>query len=196
MHRYGVTLVLSTATQPSLDPRRGGDREFHGTSGPRKALDKPGTPTPNNRTEIVADVGGYHAMTRRFTVGLPEDFDRGRSWKDIAAELRGLPVVLCIVNTRRSARALHALMPEGTYHLSAAMCPQHRADVINDIKARLADWRAGRSSQPVQVVSTQLIEAGVDLDFPVVYRALAGLDSLAQSAGRCNREGAPTPGRL
>ncbi len=73
------------------------------------------------------------------------------------------------------------------------MCAQHRSETIADIKAALTArreaWAKGEQSSPVRVVSTQLVEAGVDLDFPVVYRAMAGLDSIAQAAGRCNREG-------
>jgi CRISPR-associated endonuclease/helicase Cas3 len=80
-------------------------------------------------------------------------------------------------------------MPEGTLHLSALMCGAHRKDVIAHIKERLKAKREGRDTRPLRVVSTQLVEAGVDIDFPVVYRALAGLDSIAQAAGRCNREG-------
>ena len=69
------------------------------------------------------------------------------------------------------------------------MCGAHRQDVIAEIKQRLQAKREGRDLRPLRVVSTQLVEAGVDIDFPVVYRALAGLDSVAQAAGRCNREG-------
>jgi CRISPR-associated endonuclease/helicase Cas3 len=80
-------------------------------------------------------------------------------------------------------------MPEGSRHLSALMCGAHRSHVIADIRTALQARRTDPRLPPVRVVSTQLIEAGVDLDFPVVYRALAGLDSIAQAAGRCNREG-------
>jgi CRISPR-associated endonuclease/helicase Cas3 len=101
----------------------------------------------------------------------------------LAAELTEHDSVLVVVSSRRHARELHRLMPPDTLHLSALMCGAHRSRVIAKIKQRLAD------GLPTRVVSTQLVEAGVDLDFPVVYRALAGLDSIAQAAGRCNREG-------
>ena len=104
-------------------------------------------------------------------------------------ELMGLvaqfPSSLTVVNTRRHAAELFkALTPsDGNFHLSAQMCPDHRNDTIATIRERLA------LKNPCRVISTQLIEAGVDLDFPVVFRSLAGLDSIAQAAGRCNREG-------
>lgn len=199
LHGYGVTLVLSTATQPALDPQRSAvSQDFRGISGPPKAKDKTGNASKNNRTEIVADVHRYHVQTRRFVVELPQAFEQGRPWEDLAAELASpdLPEVLCIVNTRASARDLHALMAADTHHLSATMCPQHRFEVIAAIKRRLKDRREGKSDEAVRVISTQLVEAGVDLDFAVVFRALAGLDSLAQSAGRCNREGLLAMGRF
>jgi CRISPR-associated endonuclease/helicase Cas3 len=105
------------------------------------------------------------------------------TWNDLATELSEHGQVLCIVNTRKDCRELHALMPEGTFHLSALMCAEHRSEVITRIKALLNDGKT------IRVISTQLVEAGVDLDFSVVYRAMAGLDSMAQAAGRCNREG-------
>jgi CRISPR-associated endonuclease/helicase Cas3 len=104
-------------------------------------------------------------------------------WKDLALELSAYEQALCIVSDRKSCRELHAGMPEGTYHLSALMCARHRSDVIAEIRDKL------KKGEAVRVISTQLVEAGVDIDFPVVYRAIAGLDSIAQAAGRCNREG-------
>ncbi len=104
-------------------------------------------------------------------------------WREIAEKLMNLEQVLCIVNTRKDCAELHKLMPEGTVHLSALMCGHHRSRIIRYIKWRL---KKGRS---IRVISTQLVEAGVDIDFPVVYRASSGIDSIAQAAGRCNREG-------
>ena len=105
------------------------------------------------------------------------------TFDDLADELSGYDCVLCIVNTRKEARELYQRMPEGTLHLSRMMCSVHIMEVIKLIKQKLKD------NEPVRVISTQLVEAGVDIDFPVVYRAFAGLDSIIQAAGRCNREG-------
>ena len=105
----------------------------------------------------------------------------------MACELAQHRQVLCIVNRRKDCRELfHALagvVDETPVHLSALMCAQHRSEVVAKVKQEL-----GRHG-PLRVVSTQLVEAGVDIDFPVVYRAMGGLDSIAQAAGRCNREG-------
>ena len=103
-----------------------------------------------------------------------------------------------MVNTRRHARKLFAALPNTgiKLHLSANMCAAHRAEIIALIKRYLQYYQEGRLKQSLWVISTQLIEAGVDLDFPVVYRAMAGLDSIAQAAGRCNREGKLPDGRL
>lgn len=102
----------------------------------------------------------------------------------LASELSLKNQVLCIVNTRKAAQKIYGLLPlEGSYHLSTLMYPAHRKAVLDEIRRRLKDGLTCR------VVSTSLIEAGVDVDFPAVYRELAGLDSIAQAAGRCNREG-------
>ena len=105
-------------------------------------------------------------------------------YANLAAELQAEQQVLAIVHRRNDARTLAELLPpDDRFHLSALMCPAHRSATLKEIRGRLASHR------PCRLVSTQLIEAGVDVDFPVVYRALAGVDSLAQSAGRCDREG-------
>ena len=166
--RYGCTVVLCTATQPALQKR---EREF------AIGIDSP--------DPIVADEAALHAALRRVDVSrigkLSDD--------DLVSRLAGHRQVLCIVNTKAHAADLYNDLvklngrSKGCFHLSTLMCPQHRRDVLAQIKKRLA---AGKSCR---VVSTQLIEAGVDIDLPAVYRAQAGFDSIAQAAGRCNREG-------
>jgi len=165
---YKVTFVLCTATQPAFEAQDDYP-QF------------PGLPRGSVR-EIIQDVPRLYRELRRVEVD-PVDTNTTRRWEEIAEELKSFERVLCVVSDRRSCRELHALMPKGTYHLSALMCAQHRSDCIAEIKERL------KTTEPVRVISTQLVEAGVDIDFPVVYRAMAGLDSIAQSAGRCNREG-------
>jgi CRISPR-associated endonuclease/helicase Cas3 len=171
---YGVTFVLSTATQPAL-------RSFKSPDGLQfRGLD--------NVQEIMDDPDGLCQDLERVKVSVPSDLQTPRDWETIAAELLQHPSVLCIVSRRDDARELHRLMTDreegkDTLHLSALMCGEHRSQTIAEIKQRLKD------GTPTRVVSTQLVEAGVDVDFPVVYRALAGLDSIAQAAGRCNREG-------
>lgn len=167
---YGVTGVLSTATQPAL-----ATRAYFDPGQNLRGLE--------NVREIVDDPDGLYRQLKRVEVQLPGDLNIPGNWETLADDIIRHDSVLTIVNTRKHAHELHSLMPEDTLHLSALMCGSHRSQVIRDIKRRL---KAGIATR---VVSTQLVEAGVDVDFPVVYRALAGLDSIAQAAGRCNREG-------
>lgn len=155
---YGVTMLLSTATQPAL-PR----------------IDRP--------TEIIPDIAGLYLRLSRTDIIPPLSLHVPMQWGSLALELQRHRQVLCVVNSRRDCYDLFSRMPEETIHLSALMCGEHRSEVIKQIKRRLDN------DESVRVISTQLIEAGVDIDFPVVYRALAGLPSIAQAAGRCNREG-------
>ena len=166
---YNVSIVLSTATQPALKEHEIAGDVFPGFE---------------SITEIMGDkVSEFYDKLDRVVVHLPEDLNSPKQWKELSEELIRYPQVLCIVSDRKSCRELYHLMPEGTVHLSALMCGAHRSRKIKEIKDKLD------KHEPVRVISTQLIEAGVDIDFPVVYRSLAGLDSIAQAAGRCNREG-------
>lgn len=162
---FRCSIVLSTATQPSL--RRTASRP-HGLDG----VD-----------DIVPDAAAPALALDRVRVRWVDD-GRPVPYPLLASRITTHDRVLAVVHLRRDARLLAELLPaEGTFHLSALMCPAHRIDVLQRIRARL------KAGAVCRVVSTQLIEAGVDVDFPVVYRALAGIDSLAQAAGRCNREG-------
>jgi len=160
---YGCSIVLCTATQPAVAVRDGFEIGLEGVR------------------EIVSDPVSLHERLRRtrvrFLGDVPDD--------DLTPRLLELEQVLCIVNTRAHAATIYERLRgrPGSFHLSAAMCPVHRAAVLEKIREAL-----GRG-EPCRVVSTQLVEAGVDLDFPVVFRSMAGLDSIAQAAGRCNRNG-------
>lgn len=173
---YGVTVLLCTATQPALNSTTYFDPSMNlrGLDGVR---------------EIIAEPDALFDAIKRVDVELPKDWNVCTPWADTAARIAAEDCVLAIVSTRKAARELHHLLPLGTLHLSALMCGAHRKVVIAHIKARLLAKRAGTDLEPLRVVSTQLVEAGVDIDFPAVFRALAGLDAIAQAAGRCNREG-------
>ncbi len=168
---FGASLVLCTATQPALTGRIGSGQAI--LDGFSEGMVR----------EIVDEPAALSAALRRVELIRHPKGEEPVSWEEIAGELSALDRVLCIVNTRKDCRSLYELLPEGSMHLSALMCPEHRSEVVAAIKDRLA------GNDALRVVSTQLVEAGVDIDFPVVYRALAGLDSIAQAAGRCNREG-------
>lgn len=164
--RFRSTVLLCTATQPVL-----GDlfRRFC----PEQKI-----------TELCTNVSERFRDFRRVT------YRDGGTLSDeaLAENLREQNQALCIVNTRKAAQTLYALLPEeGRYHLSTLMYPAHRKQVLCTVRERL------RQGLPCRVVSTSLIEAGVDVDFPMVWRETAGLDSIAQAAGRCNREGKRDP---
>lgn len=170
---YGCSVVLCTATQPAILHR------------PDFAIGLPGV------RPIIQDTASLFNALKRVEVT-----HLGKLTDEVLAErLSAEPSVLCVVNTRAHAARLFDLLAErcggeGTFHLSTYMCGQHRRAVLQKIRDRLA------AGQTCRVVSTQLIEAGVDVDFPAVYRAPAGFDSIAQAAGRCNREGLLERGRV
>ncbi len=164
---FGASLVVSTATQPVL-----GRSNWLPVG------------LQNVREIVPAQVRAFERL-RRVRVHWPANMDEKTGFATLAAQLAKERDVLCIVHLRKDARDLcreldKVLGDQSAVHLSALMCAQHRSAVLARIK---------KSSGHTRVISTQLVEAGVDLDFAVVYRAFAGLEALAQAAGRCNREG-------
>ena len=165
---WRTTAVLCTATQPALART---DQFPEGFESLR---------------ELAPDPDRLHRDLRRTRIrqaGTTGD-------SDLAERLRRIPQVLCIVNTRRHARELHGMLDDapGALHLSTLMCAVHRRERLDEVRERLD------RGDPVRLVATSLVEAGVDLDFPEVWRAEAGLESIIQAAGRCNREGAAEKG--
>lgn len=163
---YACSIVLCTATQPALERRSDFELGIENVH-----------PIIPNATPL------FHALRRvevRHLVGKQTD-------DQLSSLLLRECSVLCIVNTRKHASRLYDKIVAGSdaaecFHLSTWMCGEHRRHVLQTVRDRLKQGRACR------LVSTQLVEAGVDLDFPTVYRAEAGFDSIAQAAGRCNRE--------
>lgn len=172
--RYGSTVVFSTATQPAFEHLHEGVGRYCAAGW--------------NPREIVSNDLNLFGRARRTTVQWPEDRTR-RDWPELAEELAEHRQVLCVTNLKRHAltlfEELDACAVDGLFHLSTSMCPTHRRSVLEKIRKRLKP----DSDEPCRLVSTQCVEAGVDIDFPIAYRALAPLDSIAQAAGRCNREG-------
>jgi len=144
---------------------------------------QPALPKLDQPREIIKSPEELYKRLKRIEILLPTNLNDSSEWEDVAGKLQQYHQVLCVLNTRRDCYDLYKIMPLGAIHLSALMCGEHRSEKIQEIKQRLRDGVTAR------VISTQLVEAGVDIDFPVVYRALAGLDSIAQAGGRCNREG-------
>lgn len=168
---FGVTVLLCSATQPSIDGKIGS-----------ACVSFDGIPA-DSITPIIDSPEELAQQTARVLLNTELAKEKLSDWQSLADKLCEFEQVLCIVQTRKDCRDLHKLMPDGTIHLSALMCPEERSHIISEIKEKL------RNKESIRVISTQLVECGVDIDFPVVFRALAGLDSVAQSAGRCNREG-------
>ncbi|HKQ03530.1 MAG TPA: CRISPR-associated helicase Cas3' [Blastocatellia bacterium] len=179
---YKVSFVFSSATQPAF----------------RKQYNLANGFSEGEVTEITEKTQEMFKTLRRVRYELPPT-GQTHSWQSLADEMSAAKQVLCVVNTRKQAFALwEALRGQlreeeeaSIFHLSSAMCAEHRFDLIGAIQAPQEDSIRARLLRglPCRVVSTQLVEAGVDLDFPTLYRALAPLDSLVQAAGRCNREG-------
>ena len=131
--------------------------------------------------ELAPDPGRLYRTLKRTRIHRQGTMDDA----ELADRLRAERQVLCIVNTRRHARELYQLIgdEEGALHLTTLMCARHRRETLDTVRQRLRTGAAGH------LIATSLVEAGVDLDFPVVWRAAAGLESIIQAAGRCNREG-------
>ncbi len=160
---WKTTVVLCTATQPALRQTDGFPGGFEKT------------------TEIAPDPNALNRSSRRVRIRDGGTLDD----TELAQLLLRESQILCIVNTRRHARELFESVceSEGVLHLTTAMCAVHRRKRLAEVRMQLED------GNPVRLVATPLVEAGVDLDFPVVLRAEAGLESIIQAAGRCNREG-------
>lgn len=166
---YHTTVVLSTATQPAFD----GVAAFKGAA----------------VHEIVLNYPKHFAALTRVVYEL--DPQRRVTWEEVAAIMRESPQCLAVVNTKAHALALlNALDDPAALHLSTLLCGAHRTKVLADVRERL------KNGEPCRLVSTQVVEAGVDIDFPLVLRAMGPLVSIIQAAGRCNREGLLERGRV
>lgn len=159
---YGSTVVLCTATQPYID------QFFTKEKKPREIISRP--------------VKLYEECKR-----VDVKYLNNISDEQLSQRLQENEKALCVVNTKKHAHLLYEkvskICGEGIYHLSTHMYPEHRKDVLEKIRKRL------KTEKKCIVISTSLIEAGVDISFPYVYRSLTGIDSIVQAAGRCNREG-------
>jgi CRISPR-associated helicase Cas3/CRISPR-associated endonuclease Cas3-HD len=167
---YRCSVVFATATQPAFDTLHEAVKK-HAASGWKPV-------------EVVPEHAQMFETLKRVDVAWPK-FGEKRTWASLADELRDTDQALVVVNLKRHALALlEALRDElDVFHLSTNLCAEHRRTVLDTVRARL------KAGQSCRLISTQCVEAGVDVDFPKVYRALAPLEAIAQAAGRCNREG-------
>ena len=174
---WGVDFVFSTATQPAFERRQSAKRDLRW---------EPGT-----LTEIVRDPAPLRAALKRAEIHW--EIEHAVTWSQVAERALSQAQCLAIVNLRNHASELYrevlrtarerGIDAEAVFHLSTRMCAAHRLRKLDQIRQRLRDGKT------CYVVSTQLVEAGVDVDFPLVLRALAPLDSIVQAAGRADREG-------
>ncbi len=167
---YRTTVLFATATQPAFDTLD------HAVSEKVPAGWRPTEAAPNHAAL-------YQAL-RRYDVHWPGEGE-SKDWRGLAEEIRDESQALCVVNLKSHAQALLDELEneDAVFHLSTNLCASHRRAVLKEVRSRL------KHNKSCRLISTQCIEAGVDVDFPVVYRALAPLDAIAQAAGRCNREG-------
>ena len=177
---YGASFLFMTATRPS----------FH-----RDAMSLSEGFEPNEVIEIASNVEKVFTVLRRV------QYERGGvlSWKEVAERLADSPQAMCVVNVRKHAYELWQRTRDAVadgekdsiFHLSSAMCAEHRSDALgHQINPREGTVRHRlRNGLPCRLIATQVVEAGVDIDFPFVMRAMGPLDSIVQAAGRCNREG-------
>lgn len=171
VERYSVTVVLCTATQPALETRR----NFSGLKDIR---------------DIIPDEDILQIFSSLSRVIYEWHTEEQWSWQQVASRAKQSKQALIIINTKKDAIACtEAFDDPSVLHLSTSMCGAHRRAVLAEAKRRLDP----KVNEPCYLVSTQLIEAGVDIDFPLVLRALSPLDSIVQAAGRCNRNGRLSP---
>ena len=170
---YQATVIFSTATQPAFE----------------LAERVPEFANVKIR-EIVPDFPRHFSALKRVRY---EYRKTPMTWREVADEIRTKSQVMVVLNTRQDALSLLNAFGDdpAALHLSTLLCGAHRREVLNEVKTRL------REGSPVRLISTQVVEAGVDLDFPEVWRAVGPLDRIVQAAGRCNREGLlPGQGRV
>lgn len=173
--RYRTTIVFSTATQPAFP---------HLNEHVNKLCAAGWQPR-----EVVPESLGLFRRVKRTRVIWPDDLDHPKPWQELVEDLATTPggQALCILNLKRHALAVYSELkkrgiPE-LFHLSTNMCPAHREARLNEARELLVQ------GLPCRLISTQCVEAGVDLDFPGVFRAFGPLDAIIQAAGRCNRRG-------
>jgi len=167
---YGTSVVFATATQPAFDTLSENVHKIAGVGW--------------QPTEIVHNKSLLYKNLSRYTVTWPIEGEK-KSWENLSNEIKNERQVLCIVNLKNHALEILEKIKDkkGVFYISTNLCPLHRQTLLAEVKERL------KENQECRLISTQCVEAGVDIDFPVVYRSLAPLDSIIQAAGRCNREG-------